>query len=146
MEKKLMLKTLDHLHFTLHLNNVLYAPSLWRNLISIHLLYLDGFQYNFGDMEYLIKHNNHDVGLAYLQDKLYLLAKLFGQLILMLWAVAYMLSMFPTDFKISCHCYELSVPCYNYSVRHDIICPTTKTLFSCIHIENSWNISGENVE
>jgi hypothetical protein len=28
-----------------------------------------------------------------------------------------MLSMFPTDFKIPCHCYDLSVHCYNYSVK-----------------------------
>jgi hypothetical protein len=95
MKKKPMLKTLGHLHFTLTvashfilINNVFYVPSLWRNLISVRLLDLDGFQYNFGDMKCLIKYNNHDVGLAYLQDTLYLLAKLVDQLVLMLWEVA----------------------------------------------------------
>jgi hypothetical protein len=65
-----------HLHsgFKHHLNNVLYVPSLKRNLISIQLLDIDSFSYNFGDMKYLIKYNDEDVGLAYLQDKLYLLS------------------------------------------------------------------------
>jgi hypothetical protein len=63
-----------HLHsgFKLHLNNVLYVPSLKRNLISVCLLYINGFNCNFGDMKCLIKYNDEDVGLAYLQDKLYL--------------------------------------------------------------------------
>ena len=59
--------------FTLYLNNVLYVPSLRRNLISVRLLDLDGFHCNFGDMKCLIKYNGNDVGLAYLQDQLYLL-------------------------------------------------------------------------
>jgi hypothetical protein len=65
-----------HLHsgFKLHLNNVLYVPSLKRNLISVHLLDIDGFSCNFGDMKCLIKYNDENVGLAYLQDKLYLLS------------------------------------------------------------------------
>jgi hypothetical protein len=65
-----------HLHsgFNLHLNNVLYVPSLKRNLISVCLLDIDGFSCNFGDMKCLIKYNDEDVGLAYLQDKLYLLS------------------------------------------------------------------------
>jgi hypothetical protein len=65
-----------HLHsgFKLHLNNVLYVPSLKRNLISVRLLDLDGFSCNFEDMKCLIKYNDENVGLAYLQDKLYLLS------------------------------------------------------------------------
>jgi hypothetical protein len=65
-----------HLHsgFKLHLNNVLYVSSLKRNLISVRLLDIDGFSCNFGDMKCLIKYNDEDVGLAYLQDKLYLLS------------------------------------------------------------------------
>jgi hypothetical protein len=65
-----------HLHssFKLHLNNALYVPSLKRNLISVRLLDIDGFSCNFGDMKYLIKYNDEDAGLAYLQDKLYLLS------------------------------------------------------------------------
>jgi hypothetical protein len=59
--------------FKLHLNNVLYVPSLKRNLISVQLLDIDGFSCNFGDMKCLIMYNDEDVGLAYLQDKLYLL-------------------------------------------------------------------------
>jgi hypothetical protein len=65
-----------HLHsgLELHLNNVLYVPSLKRNLISVQLLDIDGFSCNFGDMKCLITYNDEDVGLAYLQDKLYLLS------------------------------------------------------------------------
>jgi hypothetical protein len=65
-----------HLHsgFKLYLNNGLYVPSLKRNLISVRLLDIDGFSCNFGDMKCLIKYNNEDVGLAYFQDKLYLLS------------------------------------------------------------------------
>jgi hypothetical protein len=35
---------------------------------------IDGFSCNFGDMKCLIKYNDEDAGLAYLQDKLYLLS------------------------------------------------------------------------
>jgi hypothetical protein len=65
-----------HLHsgFKLHLNTVLYVRSLKRNLILVRLLDIDGFSCNFGDMKCLIKYNYEDVGLAYLQDKLYLLS------------------------------------------------------------------------
>jgi hypothetical protein len=65
-----------HLHndFKLHLNNVLYVPSLKRNLISVRLLDIDGFSCNFRDMKCLIKYNDEDVGLAYSQDKFYLLS------------------------------------------------------------------------
>jgi hypothetical protein len=65
-----------HLHsgFKLYLNNVLYVPNLKRSLISVYLLDIDGFSCNFGDMKCLIKYNDEDVGLAYLQDKLYLLS------------------------------------------------------------------------
>jgi hypothetical protein len=65
-----------HLHsaFKLHLNNVLYVPSLKKNLILVQLLDIDGFSCNFEDMKCLIKYNDEHVGLAYLQDKLYLLS------------------------------------------------------------------------
>jgi hypothetical protein len=44
-----------HLHsgFKLHLNNVLFVPSLKRNLISVQLLDIDGFGCNFGYMKCL---------------------------------------------------------------------------------------------
>jgi hypothetical protein len=65
-----------HLHssFKLHLNNVLYISSLKRNLIPVRLLDIDSFSCNFGYMKCLIKYNDEDVGLAYLQVKLYLLS------------------------------------------------------------------------
>jgi hypothetical protein len=65
-----------HLHsgFKLYLNNVLYVPSLKRNLISVRLLDIDDFSCNFGDMKCLIKYNCEDVDFTYLQDKVYLLS------------------------------------------------------------------------
>jgi hypothetical protein len=55
-----------HLHsgFKLHLNNVLYVPSLKRNLVSIRLLDIDGFNCNFREMKCLMKYNDEDVGLT----------------------------------------------------------------------------------
>jgi hypothetical protein len=38
-----------HVGFTLNLNNVLYVPSLRRNLISVTSLKDDGFEYLFGN-------------------------------------------------------------------------------------------------
>jgi hypothetical protein len=35
---------------------------------------IEGFSCNFGDMKCLIKYNDEDVGLSYLQDTLYLLS------------------------------------------------------------------------
>jgi hypothetical protein len=65
-----------HLHsgFKLHLNNVLYVSSLKRKLISVCLLDIDGFSCNFGDMKCLIKYNDENVSIAYLQEKLYMLS------------------------------------------------------------------------
>jgi hypothetical protein len=56
--------------FVLLLIDVLYVPSLHRNLISISRLDDDGFACHFGDGQCKIK----IVGLAFRQDKLYLLS------------------------------------------------------------------------
>jgi hypothetical protein len=60
--------------FTLRLNNVLYVPSLNRNLISISCLDDDGFDCQFCNRQCLILFYNKDVGLAFRQDKLYMLS------------------------------------------------------------------------
>lgn len=56
--------------FILRMNNVLYVPSMRRNLISVSLLDDDGYQCLFGNHKCLIMHNNVDVGLAVRRDKL----------------------------------------------------------------------------
>jgi hypothetical protein len=63
-----------HNGFTLRLNNVLYVPSLSRNLISVSCLDDDGFDYQFGNRQCLILFDNKIVGLAFRQDKLYMLS------------------------------------------------------------------------
>jgi hypothetical protein len=60
--------------FILHLNNVLYVPSLSRNLISVLCLDDDGFDCQFGNRQCLILFDNKVVGLAFRQDKLYMLS------------------------------------------------------------------------
>jgi hypothetical protein len=40
--------------FILHLHNVLYVPSLSRNLISVSCLHDDGYDYQFGNKQCLI--------------------------------------------------------------------------------------------
>jgi hypothetical protein len=57
----------------LHLCNVLYVPSLSRNLISISCLNDNGFDCQFGNKQCLITFNSKVVGLAFRQDKLYML-------------------------------------------------------------------------
>jgi hypothetical protein len=63
-----------HNSFILHLHNVLYVPSLRRNLISVSCLADDGFDCHFGKEQCLIKSNDKCVGLAFRQDKLYMLS------------------------------------------------------------------------
>jgi hypothetical protein len=60
--------------FTLQLHDVLYVPSLSRNLISVSCLADYGFECQFSAQHCSIKLNNVDVGLAVRQDKLYMLA------------------------------------------------------------------------
>jgi hypothetical protein len=60
--------------FILRLHNVLYVPSLSRNLISVSCLDDDGYDCQFGNRQCLILFNNKVVGLAFRQDKLYMLS------------------------------------------------------------------------
>jgi hypothetical protein len=50
--------------FILRLHNLLYVPSLSRNLISVSCLDDDGFDYQFGNKQCLILFDNKCVGLA----------------------------------------------------------------------------------
>jgi hypothetical protein len=59
--------------FTLYLHDVLYVPSMRRNLISVSCLDDDGFDCLFGKKQYLITFNNEVVGRAFRHNKLYLL-------------------------------------------------------------------------
>lgn len=56
--------------FVMKLNDVLYVPSMRRNLISISLLDNDGYSCNFGHGMCLIYFNNDNVGRAIRHDKL----------------------------------------------------------------------------
>ena len=56
------------------LNNVLYVPSLSRNLISVSCLADDGYDCHFGKELCEIQFNNKCVGLAFRRDKLYMLS------------------------------------------------------------------------
>jgi hypothetical protein len=49
----------------LRLNNVLYVPSLSRNLISVSCLDDDGFDCQFGNKQYLILFDKEVVGFAF---------------------------------------------------------------------------------
>jgi hypothetical protein len=60
--------------FILLLRNVLFVPSLQRNLISVSCLDNDGFDYHFGDGKCEILCNNKCVGLAFQKQYLYLLS------------------------------------------------------------------------
>jgi hypothetical protein len=60
--------------FILVLRDVLYVPSLQRNLISVSCLDNDGFDCHFGDGKCEIVHNKESVGLAFQKEDLYLLS------------------------------------------------------------------------
>jgi hypothetical protein len=60
--------------FILLLRDVLFVPSLQRNLISVSCLDNDGFDCHFGDDKYEIQCNNEYVGLAFQKQDLYLLS------------------------------------------------------------------------
>ena len=60
--------------FVLRLKEVLYVPSLRRNLISVLKLDDDRIDCHFGDGKCKILVNDECVGLAFQQDKLYLLS------------------------------------------------------------------------
>jgi hypothetical protein len=60
--------------FTLYLHDVLYVPSMRRNLISMSCLDGDGFDCIFGKKQCLIKYSNEIVGRAFRHEKFYLLS------------------------------------------------------------------------
>jgi hypothetical protein len=60
--------------FNLHLHDVLYAPSLKRNLISISCLDKSGHICEFGNSKCNIKLHNICLGVGHLQDDLYFLS------------------------------------------------------------------------
>jgi hypothetical protein len=59
--------------FRLQLHNVLYVPSLSRNLISVSCLADDGYNCHFGKEQCEIIFKSQCVGLAIRQDKFYML-------------------------------------------------------------------------
>jgi hypothetical protein len=63
-----------HGGFTLILNNVLYVPSLQRNIISVSLLEDDGYESLCGNNECTVMFNDKVVGLAPRQGMLYVLS------------------------------------------------------------------------
>jgi hypothetical protein len=60
--------------FILYLHNVLYVLSLSRNLIFVLCLDDDGYDCQFDNRQCLILFDNKVVGLAFRQDKLYMLS------------------------------------------------------------------------
>jgi hypothetical protein len=60
--------------FVLNLNNVLFVPSLRRNLISVSCLDDENIHCHFGDGKCILKYDGIDVGLAIRREKLYLLS------------------------------------------------------------------------
>jgi hypothetical protein len=60
--------------FVLLLRDVLYVPTLQRNLISVLCLDNDGYDCHFGNDKCKIMFNNACIGLAFLQGELYLLS------------------------------------------------------------------------
>ena len=60
--------------FRLQLSDILYVLSLCRNLISVSRLDDDDYDCYFGNGKCRIVYNNKCVGLAFQQDKLYLLS------------------------------------------------------------------------
>jgi hypothetical protein len=61
--------------FVMLLRDVLYVPSLRRNLISVSRLDDQHIRYHFGDRQCVIQFDNKDVGLAIRRDMLYLLSQ-----------------------------------------------------------------------
>jgi hypothetical protein len=60
--------------FVLLLRDVLYVPTLQRNLIYVSCLDNDGYDCHFGNGKCKIMFNNACIGLAFLQGELYLLS------------------------------------------------------------------------
>jgi hypothetical protein len=60
-----------HTGFTLKLTNVLYVPSMKRNLVSVSCLDDDGYHCTFGNGRCIIMYNNKEVGFALQEERLY---------------------------------------------------------------------------
>jgi hypothetical protein len=60
--------------FTLNLNNVIYKPSLRRNLLSVASLEDDGYECLFGNNKCTIKFDDVVVGLSPRRGVLYMLS------------------------------------------------------------------------
>ena len=60
--------------FVLKLTNILYVPSLRRNLINVSRLDDDGYDCHFSIGKCKIMFNHKCVGLAFRQDEFYLLS------------------------------------------------------------------------
>jgi hypothetical protein len=60
--------------FTILLRDVLFVPSLHRNLISVSRLDKDSYECYFGHGKYAIWFRDACVGIALLHDELYLLS------------------------------------------------------------------------
>ena len=78
--KEASVKAIGDLHleltngFVLILRDVLFVPSLRRNLISVSRLDDENIHSHFGDHKCVIQYNNKDIGLAIRRDMLYLLS------------------------------------------------------------------------
>ena len=78
--KEASVKAIGDLHleltngFVLILRDVLFVPSLRRNLISVSRLDDENIHSHFGDHKSVIQYNNKDIGLAIRRDMLYLLS------------------------------------------------------------------------
>jgi hypothetical protein len=68
------LPLLLHDGFTLTLNNILYVPSLKRNLIYVASLEDDDYECSFGNNKCTIKFNDVIVGLTPMRGMLYMLS------------------------------------------------------------------------
>jgi hypothetical protein len=63
-----------HDSFTLYLNNIIYVPSLRRNLISVASLEDEGYECLFENNKCTIKFNDVIIGLAPRRGMLYMLS------------------------------------------------------------------------
>ena len=63
-----------HTGFRLHLNIVLYVPTLSRNLISVSCLDDNMFESKFGNKQFVLNYCNKNVGLGVTRGQLYMLS------------------------------------------------------------------------
>ena len=63
-----------HTGHTLRLNNVIYVPTLSRNLISVSRLDDDMYECHFGKKQFALNKCNKNVGLGVRRGQLYMLS------------------------------------------------------------------------